>query len=500
MVENVSPVNPEDEARAARKALEASERRYRALIERSGDVKMLLALDGTVEYVSPGIEGILGYTPTDRIGASIFELIHEDDVAVAATVLDRARSSAGPVHGELRARDREGTVRWLAYTAHNGFDDPAIDAIVVNYFDVTERKRVEQRLRELVAFQEALISLVEASLEDGLTEAFYGRVLRSAVEVIPGAQAGSLMLRDDQGRCHFAAVEGFDFATLESMFLHESELRRDERLPGPQIVRGFERGGILDDNRRTRIYAGGRVDEIAATLSVPVELDGAPMAYFHLDNFDALDAFSEDAMQMARAFSNQIATLLQRFRLEADLRQERAALDALAHTDELTGLPNRNMFYRRARSALNGSDVAGPIAVLFFDLDAFKQVNDTLGHQVGDQLLEAVAGRLMSSVRDGDTVSRWGGDEFVLLLPSVGSRSNAEALAQRIIDRINLPFALGDQVVQVGGSIGLAFAEDRSVGIDELTREADIALYQAKGAGRNRWRAYRLEASSAPGS
>ena len=478
------------ERKAAQAALHASERRYRALIELSGDVKMLLAADGVVKYVSPGVERALGYRPEERIGASIFDLMHDDDVAPARNMLTRLQQEGDVVQGELRVRDSSGEMRWLAFSARSALDEPHVEAIVVNYFDVTDRRRDEERLRSLAAFQDALISLVEASLDEGLTESFYGRVLRCAVEVIPGAQAGSLLLRDDEGLCQFAAVVGFDHEGLRDTYMHESELHRDAGTRGPQIVRGFDRGKIRDQERRSRIYRAGRVEAIAVTLSIPIELDGEPMAYFHLDNFDDADAFGDDAVKMARVFSNHIATLLQRFRLEADLRQERAALDTLAHSDELTRLPNRTMFYRRAREAVDPQGPDRPLAVFFFDLDAFKQVNDTYGHQFGDRLLEAVASRLVSAVRDDDTVSRWGGDEFVLLLPDIGSLDNAEALARRIIERINLPFSIADQVISIGCSIGVAFAENPMVSIDELTREADIALYAAKEAGRNRYRIY----------
>ena len=475
--------------RAAQAALEASERRFRALIERSGDVKMLVDAEGVVRYVSPGGERVLGSSAEDRIGWPIFEIMDPADIPQAREVLARLAAEGGEDRGELRVIDRDGAVRWLAFTAQNAVDEPAIRGIVVNCFDVTERKHNETRLTALATFQDALISLAEESLQEGLSESFYGRVLRCAVEVIPGAQAGSLLLRESDGRCHFVAAEGFDLDVLETMFLFEHELHRVPDVPGPQIVVGFDEDKVEDPERSAVLFGAGRAAQIAATMSIPIELEGAPVAYFHLDNFEDVGAFAEDALQMARAFSNHIGTLLKRFRLEADLRQERAALDAMAYMDSLTGLPNRNMFYRRSRQALAGRTAAS-VAVLFFDLDAFKQVNDSLGHQFGDRLLEAVGKRLAACVRGRDTVSRWGGDEFVLLLPDAESRSFVEALARRIIERINAPFALDQHVITIGCSIGVALAGGRHVSIDELTREADIALYSAKEDGRNRYRIF----------
>ena len=475
--------------RAAQTALEASERRFRALIEHSGDVKMLVDLEGMVRYVSPSGERVLGFSPAERVGRSVFDILHADDVPEARGALSRLAEQGVEQRGELRVIGRDGVVRWLAFTAQSALEEPSIRGIVVNYFDITERKRNETRLTALVAFQDALISLAEESLQEGLSESFYGRVLRCAVEVIPGAQAGSLLLREGDGRCHFVAAEGFDLEVLETMFLYEHELHRDPDVPGPQIVTGFHEDKVEDPERSTVLFGAGRAAQITSTMSIPIELEGAPVGFFHLDNFEDADAFTEDALQMARALSNHIGSLLKRFRLEADLRQERAALDAIAYTDALTGLPNRNMFYRRSRHALTARS-ADAVGVLFFDLDAFKRVNDSLGHQFGDRLLEAVGKRLAACVRDRDTVSRWGGDEFVLLLPDVEPPGMAENLARRIIERINAPFALDEHVITVGCSIGVALAGGRQVSIDELTREADIALYRAKEDGRNRYRIF----------
>ena len=156
------------------------------------------------------------------------------------------------------------------------------------------------------------------------------------------------------------------------------------------------------------------------------------------------------------------------------LEREQQAL-----TDTLTGLPNRKMLTERTREALGGHD---DVALLLFDLDRFKEVNDTLGHHVGDQLLEVVADRLSGASRDGDTVARLGGDEFAVLLPST-DRVVAEQTARRLLDEICAPLVLGGLLVDVGASVGVAVAPEDGTDLDVLLQHADVAMYLAKDAG-----------------
>ena len=155
-------------------------------------------------------------------------------------------------------------------------------------------------------------------------------------------------------------------------------------------------------------------------------------------------------------------------------------LRRLAMYDHLTELPNRSEFVRRLRRALSDED--RPVAVLFADLDRFKQVNDTLGHAAGDELLSAVAERLSRCFRDEDTVARFGGDEFGVLLADVDEVELVRA-ARRMVDAVAEPFALGDRLVRTGLSVGAALDPEGVREPDALIRAADEAMYRAKARG-----------------
>ncbi|MGP8177017.1 MAG: putative bifunctional diguanylate cyclase/phosphodiesterase [Steroidobacteraceae bacterium] len=174
-------------------------------------------------------------------------------------------------------------------------------------------------------------------------------------------------------------------------------------------------------------------------------------------------------------------------------------VEYLAYHDGLTGLPNRSMFNKLlSQSISEARRYDRRLAVAFLDLDRFKQINDTLGHEAGDQLLQEVANRLKACVRESDAVDRLGGDEFVVLLPELGDSKYAASVAQKILSVIARPFTLIGHEFRVTASIGIsAYPQD---GLDEqtLTKNADIAMYQAKAEGKNNFQFYseKLNANS----
>ncbi|MFA5884945.1 MAG: GGDEF domain-containing protein, partial [Acidimicrobiia bacterium] len=171
----------------------------------------------------------------------------------------------------------------------------------------------------------------------------------------------------------------------------------------------------------------------------------------------------------------------------SELKHTQAQLEHQATHDALTALPNRALFQELGDQALARSNRYGTtVAVLFLDLDRFKPVNDSLGHAAGDELLMQVASRLRSSVRRGDVVARFGGDEFVVLCEHPAGQSEMQELARRLIDALSQPVPVLATTAQVGASIGIAIGGGGRVTVDTLIRDADAALYLAKEQGRGR--------------
>lgn len=180
--------------------------------------------------------------------------------------------------------------------------------------------------------------------------------------------------------------------------------------------------------------------------------------------------------------------------LTQDITEEHEAnerIEQLAHYDVLTGLPNRFLFNSRAQAAIEAAQrKQQSLALLFIDLDRFKNVNDSLGHQAGDALLVEVGGRIKSCVRGSDLVGRLSGDEFLVLLADMGRPQDAALVADKIIAALGEPVALPGGEVRIGCSVGIALLDGGSNDLDSLLRAADTAMYAAKDAGRNTWRYY----------
>jgi diguanylate cyclase (GGDEF)-like protein len=178
----------------------------------------------------------------------------------------------------------------------------------------------------------------------------------------------------------------------------------------------------------------------------------------------------------------------QALRYAIERKRAEARLVYLAHYDQLTGLANRALFLERVAQALNSAPKHRTrVAVMFLDLDRFKAINDTRGHDAGDALLQQVAGRLLDCVREGETVARLGGDEFTILLEGVRRLDDATIVAQRIIDAFERPFDVCGRQISMSTSVGVAISADHVRTADAMMERADRAMYRAKQRGRNRF-------------
>ena len=179
------------------------------------------------------------------------------------------------------------------------------------------------------------------------------------------------------------------------------------------------------------------------------------------------------------------------FRDITDIAKKASELQKLAQYDELTALPNRALFTEQLARAIGRSQRKGaPLAVLFIDLDRFKSVNDTLGHDIGDSLLRQVAGRLRKNLRIGDFPGRWGGDEFIVCLEDFGDSGNAAAAAQKLLLVLSEKYEIGNSEVYATPSIGIAIYPDSGEAPDRLIKAADLAMYEAKKRGGGRFQYY----------
>ncbi|WP_241374121.1 diguanylate cyclase domain-containing protein [Thermus arciformis] len=337
-----------------------------------------------------------------------------------------------------------------------------------------------ERLQETERHQgvnRLFLELLEKPLEE-----LYQEVLEEAIRQVPGSEAGSLLVLEE-GAYRYRAAVGYDLEGLraisftpEGMLLWYGRPEEGAKRGEPRLMSLAERP-IAKISHETAppevIDRAGKAQEIQANLCLPVPYKGEVLAYLNLDNLHDPLAFGEDSLGVARFFAAPLATLLHESRT-------RKLLEEAALTDPLTGLPNRRAFDRFLLEELKRAERYGyPLALAVMDLRGFKQVNDRLGHAVGDLALTKVAEALEGQRRNGDRIFRWGGDEFAALFPHTGKEGALRA-AFRYARAIE---ALCFNGLCLGVNIGLAaFPEDGRTP-DELLSAADTRMYQAKAQG-----------------
>ncbi|MFZ5602575.1 MAG: diguanylate cyclase domain-containing protein [Pseudomonadota bacterium] len=237
----------------------------------------------------------------------------------------------------------------------------------------------------------------------------------------------------------------------------------------PSAMRDAHFGGLIRYNQTgVPVMLDRRIQAMALTRErgeIPVEM--------------TISAIKIEGQYQFHAFLHDIT----------ERKKNEARLQQMAQHDQLTGLPNRNLFFDRLEQAL-ARNVRNRdwLALMYLDIDHFKQVNDSLGHAAGDQLLQAFSARIFTTIRGSDTLARLGGDEFTLIAEGLNSPADAEGLAAKIVKLAASEFVLDEQVVKVGTSIGIALVNGRPIKPDAMVEQADQALYAVKKAGRNGYR------------
>jgi diguanylate cyclase (GGDEF)-like protein len=302
------------------------------------------------------------------------------------------------------------------------------------------------------------------------------------VDVLPVTGAG-VMLMGPADELHFVAASDDEILTIQTL---QNEL--DEG-PCLEAYRSGDPVSIPDlsrDEQFPRFSPRAREAGLAAVFTFPMSLDGGRLGALDLyrDQTGELDG---PGMKAAQVLADVAAAYIRNARDRADSEARLGVLRQRSLHDPLTGLPNRTLLKERLEQAVARASRSNQVvAVLFVDLDRFKRVNDRFGHDMGDRVLVAVAGRLRRVLRAGDTLARLSGDEFVIICEGLERSELAERVADRITEALGSVFDLGDGAVKISASVGMAFCGPAQEMPETLLRDADFAMYQAKQAGGGR--------------
>jgi len=424
----------------------ASEQKFHHLMNTSPDAVLICDFAGILQYVNQTALDLLGFERADLLGKSYFSLVPSDWVAIYQQRLKELTKGNNQAQMETRLLHKNGHKITLELSLNSVFNDGLVYG---TFRDISQRKEVEKQRKVMMerlslATQAANLGVVDFDL------------------------ASDVMHIDARGcELHGLPIQG-------DAYISYAEYQKN--------IHAEDLGGL---DRAFKQALNGMQHEFHLQFRVC-------LANGQVRNLEAFVKVSRDARHDARRMLGVCRDITQQ-------KMDEYEINLLAFYDPLTKLPNRRLLMDKLKHAVAMSEHSHSYgAVLFLDLDNFKKLNDTRGHDLGDLLLLEVSTRLRSCLREGDTVGRLGGDEFVVILESLSNHEElamhqTELVAEKITRILAKPYELDEYLYQSSGSMGVSLFLGHQSSVDELLKHADSAMYQAKAAGRGVFRFYDAE-------
>ncbi|HEY6773321.1 MAG TPA: diguanylate cyclase [Oxalicibacterium sp.] len=401
---------------------------------------------GRFVYLSAACERIFGYRSDELIGTPMIELVAPDDRDRTLNAAAEIMSGRPNLHFENRYVRKDGRIVHIMWTARWSEKDRLRIAVAR---DITERKRTE-------SVQSALYLISEAAHAASDLPELIARLRDIVGTLLPFTSFAVAVCDERNGRLMFPCQRDGE--------------RFDLTMSAVEAACAERRGRVLP--------AAGAADE-GDILVTPLHSERALIGAMLMGRRAHEAGYAEQDGELLQQLAGRIAGAI-----ECKRQQER--LQHTAQYDELTDLPNRRLLHDRLETALiRARRNRDCMALLYLDLDRFKEINDSYGHAAGDVLLREAADRLKRCVRDADTVARIGGDEFIVLLEGLHAREDAALVADKIRAALQQPVSVNADVLTVSPSIGIAFYPEHGEEAQALLRHADTAMYAVKNAAKS---------------
>ena len=412
--------------------------RYKRIVESLNEGIWVIDRYNNIQFVNQALSDMLGYSVNELLGMPILNLLNDENQAICKQQISERKQGISNIY-EIELIHKDGHNILLQVESAAMFDvQDKFDGLVEGIKDLTDIRHQQLKLK----------------------------MLSSAVE-----QSGSMVMISDEN------------SNIEYV--------------NPKVctITGYEKSELIGSN--ARIFQPDDLDvdmnilsELKETISAGNEWQGETQ----LRKKDGGDIWVLMSVSSVKNEHNQITHLVTVCEDVSQLKEARLRMEELAYVDSLTGLANRLLFRDRLEQALKAlTRTKTSAALLYLDLDEFKRINDSMGHDVGDALLMKVAETLRQCVRHQDTVARMGGDEFVILLTDIDGMSGASAVARKIMESMSHPVQLLKNEILITPSIGITLAPADSLNADILLKNADMAMYKAKSSGRNNFQFYTEE-------
>ncbi len=431
------------------KAIELKFSQQAQIIEQIHDSVISTDLEGIITSFNYGSRLQLGYTPEEMIGSHVSKIYLEEDLEKLNEFLKILKKD-GEDHEEVRLVKKSGEIIFADLSLSLLRDEKGNPTGMVGYAqDITLRKKSEKKLKEQHTYLQSIIDSVDDPImvikEDYTVEVMNNNLKKSLVNPVIADRDNPKCYEISHNRS--TPCDGFD---------HPCPLR--DVLKSKKHITVVHNHDTQDGKDRY------------------IELSASPL-------FDK-EKNCIGIIESARDITGHIS-------VQDELREQRNILDHQAHHDALTSLPNRVLFNDRVNQGIEkGKRNNTKFAILFIDLDHFKEINDTLGHAVGDEILKIVSSRLQTVVRDEDTVARLGGDEFTIIVENLSQIQDAGLVSSKILESLSELMLVNENALNISSSIGISIYPDNATTYENLLKHADSAMYTAKDKGRNNYQYY----------